>query len=400
MKRDSSAQAGARRLLFLWDADAFGGHDRMALDGLERLAGEAELTLGVLHTGRNSRLEEELERIARQTGRLEVIRAQAAPAASESIDGLWGGPRTRSLMDAIGRWRPDCAVAVQGFITLGLCALGACRKLHVPVVSYVPMTHRIWLLRRAPVSILQDFLNRFWYAVPAAFITISARMKDKLVREQGVAPERISVVECGIDVSAAPAVSRTAARQACGLPEGPTLGVIGRVEFAQKRQDFLIRAVARHRAALDGYRFAIVGDGPDLPAARRLAERLRITDRIAFLPWQKDMSALYPALDAVLIPSRYEGVPLVMLEAMARRIPVLASDVDGMADVLPEECLFCSGNVAAMVEKIRALPGLPGPEILERLANLAATRFSRETFVAHFAKEIARLAMAGQVGTP
>ena len=40
MKRDSSAQAGARRLLFLWDADAFGGHDRMALDGLERLAGE------------------------------------------------------------------------------------------------------------------------------------------------------------------------------------------------------------------------------------------------------------------------------------------------------------------------------------------------------------------------
>ena len=184
MKRDSSAQAGARRLLFLWDADAFGGHDRMALDGLGRLAGEAELTLGVLHTGRNSRLEEELERIARQTGRLEVIRAQAAPAASESIDGLWGGPRTRSLMDAIGRWRPDCAVAVQGFITLGLCALGACRKLHVPVVSYVPMTHRIWLLRRAPVSILQDFLNRFWYAVPAAFITISARMKDKLVREQ------------------------------------------------------------------------------------------------------------------------------------------------------------------------------------------------------------------------
>jgi glycosyltransferase involved in cell wall biosynthesis len=216
-------------------------------------------------------------------------------------------------------------------------------------------------------------------------------MKEKLVREHGVPEERVAVVEYGPDVSRPPAGDRAGAREKFGFAEGRIVGVIGRVEFGQKRQDFLIRAVARHRDALAGYGFVIVGDGPDLLAAKYLAEKLEVSDRIRFIAWQKEPFALYPALDALLIPSRYEGVPLVMLEAMFHRIPVLASAVDGMADFLPPECLFRSGNAADMVEKLIVLPMQVTPELLGRLANLITSRLNSKMFADRFAQEIVRL---------
>ena len=379
-----------KRVLFLWDAEAFGGHDVSALVALERLAERSDFRMGALHTGRNERLAEALDGLARRTGRLEVMAVASPLAVSESLDGLFRGPRTRSLQEAIGRWRPDWAVNVQGFITLGLCALGACRALRLPVVSFLPMTHRIRELHPTPLAWLQDGLNRFGYSVPAAFIVTSDRMKDKLVRQQGVASARVAVAEYGPAWPVPPSRDRMTARAALGFGGKRVVGVLGRVEFLQKRQDFLIRAVARHRAALADTVFAMVGDGPDLPAAKRLAGKLGLGDRLLFLPWQQDVSDLYAALDALLIPSRYEGVPLVMMEAMARRIPVLASAVDGMADFLPKECLFRSGDAAGMVGRIRALPGSPGPEILDRLAALVATRLNAKNFADGFSTAMDR----------
>lgn len=382
-----------KRILFVWDAAAFGGHDVSALVALEHLTGLPEFHVGALHTGRNPRLRDELQRLAARTGRLEVLEIPAVPAFSESLDGLFRGPRTRALQTTLVSWKPDWTVQVQGFITLGLCALGACRAAGLPAVSYLPMAHRVWTLRPAPVSLAQDLVNRRWYAAPDAFITTSARMKEMLVQVHGVSPERVAVVEYGPAVPAAAPADRAAARAALGLPEkARILGVLGRVEFRQKRQDFLIRSLARHRADLAGLVFVIVGDGPDLAAARALAEKTGVADQVRFLPWQTDMAGLYAALDAVLIPSRFEGVPLVMLEAMARRIPVLGSAVDGLADFLPKECLFPSGDAAAMVARIRALPGTPVPDVLEQLANVVETRMNARVFSSGFAREIRRLA--------
>jgi glycosyltransferase involved in cell wall biosynthesis len=379
------------RILFLWDADAFGGHDVSALVALERLAGLPEFRVGALHTGRNVRLAGELARIASQGGRLEIVQARPASCLSESLDALMRGPRTRSLETVIDQWRPDWAINVQGFITLGLCALRACRARRIPVLSFLPMTHRIWTLRPSPVSLLQDLVNRYWYAVPASFIVTSDRMKRNLVRKNGVQDARVTVVEYGPDLSRLQLRDRREARRRLALPDALLVGIIGRIEFRQKRQDFLIKAVARYREELAGSYFVLVGDGPDLEKALGLAGGLGVLEMIRFLPWQNDMADVYSAIDAVLIPSRFEGVPLVMLEAMARRIPVLASAVDGMADFLPAECLFNSGDAASMVARLRALPEVPSPDTLARLQSLTATRLNAGIFADRFVREIVRL---------
>lgn len=389
-----------KRVLFAWDAAAFGGHDVTALVALERLAGTAGLAVGALHTGRNGRLTEALDRLARKTGRLEVLRADAAACASECLDGLVRGPRTRSIQDAIVRWRPDWVVDVQGFITLGLCVLGACRAARIPAVSFVPMAHRIRTLRPSPVSWLQDGVNRFWYSVPRAFIATSDRMKQMLVREHGVPAGRVAVAEYGPGPAPPATADRATLRAKFGFSSERAVGTIGRVEFRQKGQDFLIRAVARHREELSGYRFAIAGDGPDLPAAERMIRAFGVGDLVRCLPWQDEPSDLYAALDVLLIPSRYEGMPLVMLEAMARRLPVLAADVDGMADVLPGECRFRPGDAQDMADRLRALREKATPALLDRLAGLIETRFNAQTFADRFAEEILRLAEPGRAAPP
>jgi glycosyltransferase involved in cell wall biosynthesis len=77
--------------------------------------------------------------------------------------------------------------------------------------------------------------------------------------------------------------------------------------------------------------------------------------------WIKNLDSIYQAIDLLLIPSRLEGVPQVMLEALARRIPVVASDRDGMKSWLPPEWRFPFGDAAAMQRAIdRALAGGAG----------------------------------------
>jgi len=349
---------------------------------------KSDLQLGVLHTGRNQRLIDALGCLKTAHKDLIIISCAAGGTFSESLDGLVRGLRTRKLAQAIQKWGPDCVVHVQGFITLGLCALAACKVLRVPMISYLPMTHRVWSLSPSLIALAHDMMNRYWYSLPDAYIVTSKRMQDYLAKLHGVAAASISVAEYGPSLPMKETVDRNEARRRIGVADKHAVGVVGRVEFFQKRQDFLIRAVARHKACLGDYCFLIVGDGPDLFKAKEMVRKSKLESLVHFLPWQSDMSALYPALDVLLIPSRYEGVPLVMLEAMAHRIPVLASAVDGMLDILPEACLFPSGDAVSLVARLQSITHDDKQVVTEMLAQLIETRMNAAVFAETIASSL------------
>ena len=159
--------------------------------------------------------------------------------------------------------------------------------------------------------------------------------------------------------------------------------MIGRIEFRQKQQHLLVGAISSDPALLESCHLVFAGEGPDVGALQNLLHSNRITATL--LPWC-DTARLYQALDALVIPSRYEGLPLVMLEALASGTAVLASDRDGMKDLLPAAWRFEPDNPAAFAAALSRFieRGRPGPaaELVARVRGSMSLEAFRESFAA------------------
>ena len=176
----------------------------------------------------------------------------------------------------------------------------------------------------------------------------------------------VTVVRVAIDVAACRLEEREAARASLGLAASDwVVALIGRVQFWQKRQDLAVKALALARRQIPNLKLVVVGDGPDLTALRELVRVEGVEDAVVFAGWTDGLSRVYSAIDALVIPSRYEGVPLVMLQAMYFRRPVIASAVDGMADTLPQHWLFPSGDAAAFAARLEQAARASEPTLLD-----------------------------------
>ncbi len=121
-------------------------------------------------------------------------------------------------------------------------------------------------------------------------------------------------------------------------PGTALIGVVARLSH-EKGVDLAIAALALLRSRGRDAALAIAGDGPEEPALRRQAEAAGLADRVHFLGRVADVGALYRALDCVMIPSRdgAEGLPNVLLEAMSAGLPVVATRVAAVPEVLVDE---------------------------------------------------------------
>lgn len=136
----------------------------------------------------------------------------------------------------------------------------------------------------------------------------------------------------------------------------------------QKNLIFFLEQVARLRDATpDGWRVSLVGDGDERPKLQKCANRLGLMDIITWHGWQKDKAhllALYQQSDVVVNPSLYEGMPNVLLEAMACGLPVVASAVPGNTSLVRSGdtgLLFPLGDgdaLCAALQEIREKPEL------------------------------------------
>ncbi|MFJ6908308.1 glycosyltransferase family 4 protein [Streptomyces griseoluteus] len=139
-----------------------------------------------------------------------------------------------------------------------------------------------------------------------------------------------AVVRNGIDLERfSPAPAPAARAGLPGLGAGPLVVCVGRL-CPQKGQDVLLAAWERVLTVLPEARLVLVGDGPDREKLGELAgPRVRFTGEVTdVLPW-------YRAADLVVLPSRWEGMALAPLEALACARPVVLSDVDGARESLP-----------------------------------------------------------------
>jgi N-acetyl-alpha-D-glucosaminyl L-malate synthase BshA len=136
--------------------------------------------------------------------------------------------------------------------------------------------------------------------------------------------------------------------------------------------------VRRRRPA----RLLMVGDGPERSSAERLAEELGVHEDVYFLGMQSEIEEVLNIADLLLLPSQTESFGLVALEAMAAGVPVIASNVGGLPEVVEDGrtgFLLPVGDVEGMAEV--ALSILDNPD-LHREMGQAASRRARENFSA------------------
>jgi glycosyltransferase involved in cell wall biosynthesis len=157
------------------------------------------------------------------------------------------------------------------------------------------------------------------------------------------------VIPNGVDPElwpAATAQERAEARTRVGLDDRPTVVCVGRLA-PQKGQDLLLTAWPAVAKEVPGAQLALVGDGPDLKKLRAQADRA-----VVFAGQREDVADWLAAADVVAFPSRWDGMSIGLLEAMARGRSVVATDVPGAAEALdaelvpPEDPAALAGAIA------------------------------------------------------
>jgi len=152
---------------------------------------------------------------------------------------------------------------------------------------------------------------------------------------RGLHPERLVYIPNGISLSAHDRqLPRMEARQRLGWStEGPWLGIVARL-FPGKNHLALLEALRAVRRRFPATCLAIVGDGPDRRGIEDAIGRLDLKEAVAMLGERRDIPGILAALDLFVLPSDTEGMPMTLLEAMAARLPVVATCVGGVPEVV------------------------------------------------------------------
>jgi glycosyltransferase involved in cell wall biosynthesis len=182
--------------------------------------------------------------------------------------------------------------------------------------------------------------------------------------------------------------------------EGPLrLICVGSMEHLYKAQDVLLDALAGSSAI----HLALVGDGRCRPALEAQAQRLGLGEGVTFsggLPAGAVVRAELDRADLFVLPSRQEGLPRAMIEAMARGLPCIGSPVGGIGELLPPDCIVPAGDRDALRAKIIELGSDPQRLSREAARNLAKARDYHEEALRlrrrAFYREAARTARGSQ----
>ncbi len=187
----------------------------------------------------------------------------------------------------------------------------------------------IHIVERRPLR-LRRILERLGVRRDDVTVCVSEAVARHARDDLGVANPR--VVYNGIDVDRFLGLpAKESARRALGLPtDGPLIGCVGRLSH-QKGVDVLLRAFATMSADSS---VVVAGEGEEESVLRVLARDLGVAERVHFVGFQDDVRGVLAAIDAFCMPSRWEGFGLALVEALAAGVPVVATGVDSIPEVM------------------------------------------------------------------
>ena len=331
------------KVLIYSDAAVYGGHETTLLHGIESIADINNIEIVCIASLNNRRFIEKLNEFQKK---IEIIRVAFESRPGDVFRAIIRNSTVRQIRELLEFHQPDLIVVSQGAIGLSACGLRAANLSGAQVVSFLPMAHPVALVRGKNTLdvMLQERLYAWLYTLSDYFLTICNSTAGWLQNSYDIDPTNILISYYGLNVESVPEIRYQFQPD---KDKRWRIGLIGRVEFLQKRHDFFFTEIIKH-PMVDFFDIFVIGDGPDLEECRKLVIELGLEQQVSFTGWSDNLKKWYDNLDIIAMPSRFEGVPLVLLEAMLFGVPVVASDIDGMKELLPEHWLFPEGDGGQM----------------------------------------------------
>lgn len=337
------------KLVAYSDATSFGGAEQALANLLAFL--DPSFEIGVLAV--DEQVGEAISS-ARQGASLHLV-----PRAENKWD---AGPIMRHL-SIVRKLRPDILHAnlwttVRG--QYGVIAALLARGVRTVAVEQAPLPTD---------SPLQRSLKRFASRRLSAHVAVGERSARAVEEAVGLPSGSVRTIYNGVpDLPVEPLPRRA---------DGPVIGAVGRLS-PEKGYDVAIRALPN----LPGATFVLVGDGSERQRLEALSAELGVADRVDFVGWSNEPRRYLPGFDAFVLPSRQEGFPLAVVEAMLAGVPVVAADVGSVSEAVVDAetgFLVPPGDAAALTDRLGHL--ISNPKLAQRLGRSGRER-ARGNFTA------------------
>ncbi len=214
-------------------------------------------------------------------------------------------------------------------------------------------------------------------------IVVNSRGVERFYVEQGMPSSKVRVIYNGIEPAVPSPTSRAQLLAELGLPpQARLVGAVGRL-WPQKRIKDLIWAADLLKVIRDDVHLLIIGDGPQRELLERYRRLCHIEDKVHFLGARNDVPRLVPHFDVAWLASSYEGLPNVVMEAMAAGVPVVASDIWGNRELVAHGktgFLFPVGDRAGLARFTQKI--LEDPTLAAEMGAAGKARMTHEFTVA------------------
>jgi glycosyltransferase involved in cell wall biosynthesis len=247
------------------------------------------------------------------------------------------------------------------------------RMTGIPIVA----THHLWTGQNLRTRLVESIDAAVLHDCDKV-IAVSSSVAESM-RRVFVSSRQIEVILNGIDLSSfQDELPTDELRASLGIPSGlPVIGAVGRLDI-QKGHERLIEAARKITDAGQDAFYIIAGEGVERPRLEALVRDLGLSDRVLLPGYQSDIRPYLAMMDVFVLPSRREGTPMALLEAMAMRKPVVATAVGGVPDVLTDgvDGIMLPENGAGLGDALLRL--LRDPTFARQMARAGRRRVETE----------------------